>query len=383
MKVSVAVRQKFHGFNLANELESVGVLEYLYTSFYGKLFGKDNAKDFRIKSDRVKCNYVSALLTYGMKNRYAFWTDRFFGNWVSAVMGSEDIIVTWGIQALPILYKAKENGIKVVLERGSAHVNEQRDIVIDEYDRYKISAVDTRRSFSKRRIERELLEYELADYVSIPSNYVRNTFIKQGFNESKLFLNPYGVDLAAFTHSKVPHHHFRIINVGLQSVRKGTHYLLQAFFELNLSNAELWLVGSIDSDLAPFIGKFSHPGLKFFGPVNQGQLVDYYNQCDLFVICSIQEGMAMVQLQAMACGLPIICTTNSGGEDLIGNDDVAGFVLKIRDVKELKERISYMYSNRNICSDMGFEAMQRVKSGYSWSDYGKRSIAFYSSILSS
>ena len=60
----------------------------------------------------------------------------------------------------------------------------------------------------------------------------------------------------------------------------------------------------------------------------------------------------MVTVQAMACGLPVICTTNAGAADIIreGRD---GFILPIRDVDAIKEKILYFYENPEAVRDMG------------------------------
>jgi glycosyltransferase involved in cell wall biosynthesis len=90
------------------------------------------------------------------------------------------------------------------------------------------------------------------------------------------------------------------------------------------------------------------------------------------LITSIEEGFAMVQFQAMACGLPLICTTNTGGEDLITNDGEEGFVIPIRDVDAIKEKILYLFNNPNIAKKMGQSAKIKVRDNFSWDDYGNR-----------
>jgi glycosyltransferase involved in cell wall biosynthesis len=381
MKISIAVRQKFHGFNLAHQLERLGALQNLYTSYYGKLLGKDNSTGFEIDKKKIKTNLFNAFITYGFKNKYAYSADGYFGNWVASKMGDEDIIVTWGIQALPIIKKAKELGIKVVLERGSSHAVEQRDILMEEFKQWGLNTYELEKSFSKRRMERELMEYEMADMISVPSGFVEKSFIKHGIGAEKLFVNAYGADLGSFRKESIEHDNFRIINAGTQSIRKGAHYLLRAFYELNLPNAELWLVGNIESNIYPFIKKYQHPKIKFYNAVPQNQLADYYNQCDVFVLASIEEGLAMVQLQAMACGLPIICTSNTGGEDLIGNNNEAGFVLPIKNIELLKEKILFLNHNNDVCKQMGLNALNKIKSGYSWNDYGNRALSFYNTLM--
>lgn len=81
----------------------------------------------------------------------------------------------------------------------------------------------------------------------------------------------------------------------------------------------------------------------------------------------------MVQAQAMACALPVICTTNTGGEDVI-EDGVEGFVIPIRSVEKIKEKISWLYSNRDACKKMGINARAKIINGYTWDDYGQRYI---------
>jgi glycosyltransferase involved in cell wall biosynthesis len=88
----------------------------------------------------------------------------------------------------------------------------------------------------------------------------------------------------------------------------------------------------------------------------------------------------MVQVQAMACGLPVICTTNTGGADLV-RDGRDGFILPIRDVTAIKEKILYCYEHPEACKVMGESARLRVKAGFSWSDYGNKMIAAYRKIL--
>ena len=96
---------------------------------------------------------------------------------------------------------------------------------------------------------------------------------------------------------------------------------------------------------------------------------------------SIEEGLALVQPQAMACSLPVICTTNTGGEDII-RDGKDGFVIPIRDMDALKEKLVYLYENSGTLKEMGKSAKKRVSSGFTWDDYGDRIIKEYKRILS-
>ena len=374
MKVSVAVRQKFHGFHLADQLNRLGELQNLYTSYYGNFLGKNNSIGISIPNEKIITNLLSTILSYGLQNRFDYEADIYFGNWVAANMGNEDIIITWGIQGLPIIKRAKELGIKVILERGSAHASEQYEILKEEFEKYNIKTTELDKSFSAQRMERELLEYELADIISIPSKFVERSFIKRGFDSKKLFVNNYGVDLTQFTFSPIQHKPFRIIYAGNLTLQKGVHYLIEAFSELDLLDGELWLIGKIHDEITPFLKKHTK-NIIHIPAVPQAKLNEYYNQSDVFCINSIQEGLAMVQAQAMACGLPLICTKNTGGEDLIQNGK-EGFVIPIKNISALKEKIFFFYKNRTICRQMGENANLKISNGLTWDDYGNRYLSF-------
>jgi glycosyltransferase involved in cell wall biosynthesis len=132
-------------------------------------------------------------------------------------------------------------------------------------------------------------------------------------------------------------------------------------------------------EIKPFFEKYDG-NFRWVGHVPQKELYKYYSSSSVFVIMSIQEGLAMVQPQAMACGLPVICTTNTGGEDIV-RDGIDGFIIPIRDVEALKEKLTYLHENQDICKQMGQNAKERVSKGFTWDDYGERMIQAYKNVL--
>jgi len=83
-----------------------------------------------------------------------------------------------------------------------------------------------------------------------------------------------------------------------------------------LGEIEIWVNGAVTPKMKPLLSGYEDR-VRFFGPTPRSELYEYYNQGSVFVLPSIEEGLALVQAQAMACGLPIIATTNTGAEDLI------------------------------------------------------------------
>jgi hypothetical protein len=379
MRVSVSCPTKFHAFYLAEQLYKHGVLKRLYTSYYGRWAGRRNNQGVDIPADQVGTNLISAFLQYGYNPGTDLFRDRFFGKWVARQLSDENIVTTWGLSALPIIERAHQLGIVAVVERGSSHATYQREILCEEYEKLGAPTEALRRSFTQARADQELLEYELADYVVIPSSFVERTFLEKGFPKEKLIKIPYGVDLSSFRQLPKTDSVFRVVFAGAMSLRKGVQYLLQAFAELNLPKAELWLVGGKTPEIEPFFKRYAGT-FRYFGYQPHTSLHEYYSQCSLFVICSIEEGMALVQSQGMACGLPLICTPNTGGDDLI-EEGREGFVVPIRDVGALKEKILYLYENKDLCYEMGQAAKRKVRQGFTWDDYGENTMREYKRVL--
>ena len=237
---------------------------------------------------------------------------------------------------------------------------------------------------SKKMINKELEEYKLADFICVPSEYVKETFIKQGIKENKIIKIPYGVDLKEFSlvnDKKKNNDIFTIISTGSVSIRKGSHYLLEAFNNLNLPNSELIFIGDISSDFNQIMEKYKNiNNIKFFKKQNQEKLKYFYNAADLFVLCSIEEGLAMVQAQAMACGLPVICTTNTGGSEIV-DDGLNGYIIPIRDTQILMDKIKILYNDRDKLKEMSKNAYTKANNQLSWKKYGDRIMEIYKKLL--
>jgi glycosyltransferase involved in cell wall biosynthesis len=101
--------------------------------------------------------------------------------------------------------------------------------------------------------------------------------------------------------------------------------------------------------------------------------VEHYQNSDVFCLLSVQEGLALVIAQAMACGLPVVATYNTGAEDLI-REGVEGFLVRARDSDAARDRITRLKEDRSLRLRMGRLARQRVLKGFSWHEYGNRAV---------
>lgn len=379
MKVTISIGGKFQLFDLAKQLLKRGYLQQLITSY-----PKFEVVKYGIPRNKVSSVIIKEILERGWRKLPRFlrnvYNPQYFIHETFDILsslyfkGGADIVIA----GPRISKKAKKYGAITITEWGSSHPNYQYQVLKEEYEKFGVK-IEPFQLAHPKVTERNLVAFQEADYISVPSSFNKRTFMENGIPANKIIQVPYGVDLSLFKQVPKLDKIFRVIFGGGLCLRKGTHYLLQAFAELNLPNSELLLIGAINPEIVPFLKKYEG-SYKHMTYRSLKELHKYYSQGSVFVLPSLEEGLAMVQPQAMACGLPVICTTNTGGEDIV-RDGVDGFVIPIRDVEKLKEKILYLHKNPEICRQMGQSAKERVSTGFTWDDYGDKMIANYERIL--
>jgi glycosyltransferase involved in cell wall biosynthesis len=381
MNISIIVGGRFHAFNLAEQLNKNNNLKQLITT-YPKYFIN---KNYGIDKKKIQSILLKEIVQRTFLNKIYDFNDiltEYFDIKAQKLIDFKnlDILVGWSSFSLKSFQFGKNIKCLKILERGSTHIDFQTNIMKEEYLIHNLPL----NLPSKYIINKEKMEYQLADYIVVPSEFARQTFLTRGFSEKKIIKIPYGVNLKEFqnkTSNKRKGFVFRIIYTGTLSLRKGVLYLLKAFHELNLENSQLLMIGNIDNEIKLKINEYKlNKKIIFKKPISQSKLSEQYSGSNVFITCSIEEGLSMVQLQAMSCGLPIICTPNSGGDEIIdnGND---GFILPIRDTEELKKKILYLYNNKSVCFEMGMRAQKKIKNSFSWESYGKNITSMYKKLL--
>jgi glycosyltransferase involved in cell wall biosynthesis len=192
-------------------------------------------------------------------------------------------------------------GAKLIVHRGSRHILSQQEI---------LSSLPEATQVSQFIVSRELENYAIADYIAVPSTHVAESFAPWPELARKLFLNPYGVDLEQFPlRRNNPPAEPTVLFVGNWTYRKGVDVLADAI--ANMPGVRLVHVGALGD--APFP---TQPQLFHHEPVPQWQLRSYYEASHVFVLASREDGFGLVLSQALASGLPVVCTDRTGGPDL-------------------------------------------------------------------
>lgn len=356
------------GIELAREFERLGYLSDFYIPKY-------NHRDIR----NIRRSYLVLLLrailwkSRGLrraKPTERYWMCEAHDRWTaSRLKKGADILIAEGQIGLHTIRKAKEMGMVTVVDRTNSHIIHQSEIWGEENKKMGIHWKPN----SERVVRKGILEYQEADYTFVLSSFVAATFLERGYPKNKLVHVLPGINLEPFRTVEKKDSIFRIVFCGLTSIKKGVHYLLQAFGDLNLMNSELMLIGGISSEMQPILEK-CNGNFKLAGQIERSELYRYYSQGSVFVLPSLEEGLAKVIIEAMACGLPVIATANSGAGDVV-REGVDGFIVPIRNVDALKEKILYMYKNQDQCRSMGRNAIERVHSEFTLERYMDRMLA--------
>lgn len=381
MKVDISVGSRFHAFDLARELAGKGFLRDLHTGYPGwsaRRFGLPKRALRSVWTHEPLNRLTDRMALCGWLPRIAWKPvlfERFDRIVARRLRPGADLFVGWSSQCLRSLAVARELGCRTIVERGSTHIEWQAETLREEarLTNQPVPQCDP------RIVALELAEYELADAIAVPSQFAAATFIERGVPEYKLIVNPYGVDIARFRPVERPARRNPrvVLHVGQVSFRKGVHYLIEACS--GLPDVQLRLVGAIHPEIRPWLDR---PFIQAIGPVPGSELPQHYAAADLFALLSIEEGLAMVIAQAMASGLPVVATPNTGVEELM-TDGVEGLIVPPRCPQSAGAAIQSLLDDPSRRQEMGIRARQRIESGFTWADYGQRASGHYRQLLAS
>jgi glycosyltransferase involved in cell wall biosynthesis len=377
MRVCVAAGGTFHILDLARQLQRLGCLERVYTGVPSwKVTGLPAAKVRShpwLMASAQLASRVNSAHFYNFVNRSAIAD---FDRWLAARVESCDVLHSLSSFATAAQQEARRKyGSLLVCDRGSSHIAFQDEILAEEFHRWKLPYLPIDPAIVRREID----EYERADTIVVPSTFAARSFAAQGVPAAKVKTAALGVDLTTFRPSPKKDNVFRVLYVGMLNLRKGIPYLLEAMRLLHLPNTELNLIGPLLPEVRSFLAG-AEGTYRYLGVMPRSELYDYYSQASVLVLPSVEDGLALVQAQALACGVPVIATPHTGSEDLFTNG-VEGFVVPIRDAQAIAEKIRLLHDQPDLQKEMSRAALQRVKHLGGWDAYGNRIAEIYRNAL--
>ena len=356
MKIGIAVHGRFYAFELGKALRERGHEVTVITNY-------PHWAVTRWDPDLSTKSFISHGVIARITGRLG---DQAFEKQLHAHFGkraarhfskhSYDVIECWSGIGEESLRLPRRDGQIRLLVRASSHIRTQRDLLEQEIDRTGIATTTP----SSWRIDREETEYELADRVEVPSTFVKNSFLDRGFPTENLVTLQLGVRAQTFAPSRGAVERrlkriergepLRVLFVGAISLRKGFWDFASVARTLNNQGFIFRAVGPTESTMRDFANEHSDC-IELRSASPEMDLAKEYEWADIFLLPTIEDGFAVVLVQAQAAGLPIIATTNCAAPDIIreGKD---GWIVPIRDPDACIQRLSWCRDHRDELVEM-------------------------------
>ena len=412
MKIIVAHPGRQHSFRLASALKKSGNLAYYCTSVYDKdtsllmrltkrFLSEDNLKraNKRKNPDLADRDVVQICEIGGLLETLLYRVDNskviyekvrnidadIFGVKVAklAIKENADAVVMYDSNATKGFKYLKKNAphIKRILDVSIGVRPYLKGLYQAEIDKtgYRDLYNANKPWWNDKMIRKLQAEIDDAQYFLAASSFVEESLIACGVKKEQILRVPYGANVSSDTiHTADAEKPLNLLYVGQVTYRKGITHLLEAVSQMNPKDVRLTVVGAYNKE-DWFVKKYENSeNVTFTGLVTPDKMADIYAQSEVFVIDSIAEGMAQVGIEAMACGLAVICSHNSGIDDLV-EEEKNGFVIPCCDVNALKEKIDFFVKSREKAIEMG-ENGREIAKEYTWENYEKSVVSALLSI---
>lgn len=274
--------------------------------------------------------------------------------------------------ALDTLRAARTEGMVAAYDLPIAYWETLRQLLHEEADRlpqWEPTLQGGTRD-SEQKIARKTAELEAADLIVCPSQFVLETLPENARRKKRCIVAEFGTPEIAVPprQKRTSAGKLRVLFAGSMSQRKGLGDLFAAMKSLRRSDVELVVMGSPQAPMSFYRSEYAD---FIYEPTRpHREVLKLMASCDVLCLPSIVEGRALVQQEAMACGLPVIATLNAGASDLV-IDGVSGFLVPIRSPAVLAEKLSWMADHREATYRMGLTA-QTMARQVTWVRYGEK-----------
>jgi glycosyltransferase involved in cell wall biosynthesis len=174
--------------------------------------------------------------------------------------------------------------------------------------------------------------------------------------EDKIVVLKYGIDHTLFKPGENHKEKEKIaLFVGRGSLPKGFDTLISA--AKKIKGKIVAVASQIPRDLQKMIDDIDN--ITIVTSVSQQELVTLYQDAYVFVMPSLAEGSPLTTLEAMACGLPIVCSEEGSGEYI--KDGINGFLFPFKDSNQLAEQVNYLFEHKNLADQFGAFNREKVE----------------------
>ena len=118
----------------------------------------------------------------------------------------------------------------------------------------------------------------------------------------------------------------------------------------------------------------------FTGKISPEIIQKYYQMADIFTLPSYTEGLPLVVIEAMACGLPVVVSTVGGIPELV-KDGNNGFLVPPKDSFSLNEKLEILVNNEELRKKIGTKALETVDDEFNIDKKVDKMINMYNKLI--
>jgi glycosyltransferase involved in cell wall biosynthesis len=323
--------------NFARALENQGLLDFYALGTRRGIKGV-SAEHTRLQPLFGLLNTAAGrILPIYQAETFRFRLFGLFDKWARSLLSPGQHFFTAYAFANGAMRWARAYGGMAFLDAWTSHPEEFWNLLTEEQQRWGSRYPPVSRYYQDRALD----SVAAADYIFVSSNFIRESFLRRCVNPQRLLFCPYPIDLTQFKPPIQPRPDNRpltILHTGGLSLRKGAPYLLEAFrlIRKEVPNAVLRVRHSIRNDALGILKRYADLPIEWSRGLSLDGHVQRYQGSDIFLFPSVEDGFALVVAEALACGLPVVTTPNTGASDLI-RPGQNGEVVPIRDPQALAE----------------------------------------------
>lgn len=303
----------------------------------------------------------------------------------SRVVASEQPDVFMGVEhaALAALQTSRKHGIAAGLIFPSLHHLFRKKWLDPELARFPQLLGQPAREIRERDAARDARRDEemgTADFIHANSEVTARSLVEAGYPAERIITVPLGAPPAAPEDelSFGPPAKPVVLFVGNVALHKGAHHLIDAWRRTaRTGSARLDLYGrwALPDSYRPSSGEnvFAH------GAVSPEVIRAAMRRASVLVLPSVCDGFGMVVTEAMAQGLPVICSSNAGASQLVVEGE-NGFIVPPANPERLAERMGWCIGNPRPLFAMGRSALETARNS-GWPHFRARFARDLSSML--
>lgn len=274
--------------------------------------------------------------------------------------------------------RAKKLGMKVLVDQSALHPMTCIEKTAEDYNRWGCEALIEPNKGVWINVEKDCRE---ADMILVNAEHIKDSFVANGYDVSKIRVAYLGVreDFISLKTEYQEKDVYSIVYTGNFSILKGAEYMLEAVRMLVEEGVDLvfTVFGRVDiPDLLK--RKYANLPVVYRGSVPQDELKAALASADAYVFPSLADGCAKSAMEAMAAGVPVVLTRETGAPIV---DEVNGLMVPSRNAGAVANAVKRILKDPSLAKRLGTTAAAEMREHYSWSKYGEAVRKVYEEIL--